>query len=295
MAYSGSVYRASSYSTRLIGFHKLPKSYKIYNNFNNGVFVNGWFGRIVGFFIGWALAGPAGALFGVLLGNLIDRKHLRRHYYSQAEHKYIQETYFRATFQVMGHVAKSDGRVTENEIRAARTVMDRMRLTKAQRQRAISYFRAGKAASFNLDRTLDELLRSCQRQKILLQMFAEIQFNAAKADGLDSAKKRQVLEIICQRLGYRPRFHHQNQNYYQQQNTHQSRQQSSTPLDYQLLEIPVSASNSDIKRAYRRQMSRNHPDKLIAQGLPEEMIKIATNKTQKISAAYERIRQARGF
>jgi len=41
-------------------------------------------------------------------------------------------------------------------------------------------------------------------------------------------------------------------------------------------------------------MSQHHPDKLLAQGLPEEMIKVATEKTRDIRGAYERIREARG-
>ena len=50
-----------------------------------------------------------------------------------------------------------------------------------------------------------------------------------------------------------------------------------------------------MKRAYRKQMSQNHPDKLVSRGLPESMLEIAKQKTQAIQAAYERIRVARGI
>ena len=63
--------------------------------------------------------------------------------------------------------------------------------------------------------------------------------------------------------------------------------------DYALLELNASATDADLKRAYRRLMSRHHPDKLIARGLPEEMVKVATEQTQAIKAAYERIKAAR--
>lgn len=253
-----------------------------------------FFGRIFGFFFGWYLAGPGGAFIGLLLGNIVDRSVYRGYYYSQAEQRFIQDTYFRVTFQVMGHVAKSDGRVSENEIRAASNVMDRMRLNPNQRQLAIKFFNEGKEPDFNLSRTLDELVQRCHRQKVLLQMFVEIQFNAAKTDGLDSHNKRRILEIICQRLGYRPVFYYQ--GYGKREGTKfQTESQQTLQSDYQLLELSQNASVADIKRAYRKQMSRNHPDKLIAQGLPDEMIRIATNKTQQIRAAYERIRQAKGF
>ena len=56
---------------------------------------------------------------------------------------------------------------------------------------------------------------------------------------------------------------------------------------YAILNISPSANDSEVKRAYRKLISQHHPDKLISKGLPEEMMKIATQKTQEIRAAYE--------
>ena len=56
---------------------------------------------------------------------------------------------------------------------------------------------------------------------------------------------------------------------------------------------PTNDSMETIKIAYRKLMSENHPDKLIAKGLPEEMLKVATEKTQQISAAYDLIKSSR--
>ena len=54
-----------------------------------------------------------------------------------------------------------------------------------------------------------------------------------------------------------------------------------------------SENDADLKKAYRRLMSQHHPDKLVAKGLPEQLIKDATEKTQQIKAAYELIRKSR--
>ena len=62
---------------------------------------------------------------------------------------------------------------------------------------------------------------------------------------------------------------------------------------YQLLGVSSDSSDSEIKRAYRKLMSRHHPDKLVAKGLPEEMMQMATQKTQDIKAAYEMIKASR--
>ncbi len=56
-----------------------------------------------------------------------------------------------------------------------------------------------------------------------------------------------------------------------------------------------SASDQEVKKAYRKLMSENHPDKLAARGVPEEMIRMATEKTAEISKAYEMIKESRVF
>ena len=62
-----------------------------------------------------------------------------------------------------------------------------------------------------------------------------------------------------------------------------------------MLGVAPTASDAEVKRAYRKLMSENHPDKLVARGLPESMLEVAKQKTQAIQAAWERIREARGL
>ncbi|HET7131017.1 MAG TPA: DnaJ domain-containing protein, partial [Gammaproteobacteria bacterium] len=64
---------------------------------------------------------------------------------------------------------------------------------------------------------------------------------------------------------------------------------------YRALGVAASASNEEVKTAYRRLMNRHHPDKLVARGLPESMIGVAEQKTHEIRAAYEKIKAKRGF
>ena len=60
-----------------------------------------------------------------------------------------------------------------------------------------------------------------------------------------------------------------------------------------MLGVEPDSTEAEVKKAYRRLMSQHHPDKLVAKGLPEEMMKLAKEKTQEISAAYELIKEAR--
>lgn len=261
-----------------------------------------WWGKVLGAVFGYLIAGPFGALLGILVGNVFD-KGLGQTWVNQrlqAEHSTkAQHAFFTSSFLVMGHVAKADGRVSEDEIRLARDVMKRMQLNDVQKRQAIAYFTKGKQPQFNLNKALDDLMSHCGQHRLLLKTFLDIQYQAAMADGKLGPNKQKILATICHRLGFAPIFG-QYQRYYdwgsnKNQSFHDKGPTSSLEQAYALLEITPKASKSEVKKAYRKLMGQNHPDKLIAQGLPEEMIKIATDKTQKIQSAYDKICKARGF
>ena len=275
-----------------------------------------WWGKIIGAFLGYLIAGPAGALIGVLVGNFFD-KGLAEHfssphwYYHAEKREEVQKIFFEATFAVMGNIAKSDGRVSEQEIRMAETLMDEMGLNSEQRKIAICYFNEGKSTNYNIRRILFSLKSTSGDNPELLKLFIDIQYRAAQIDGL-STQKLETMNIIFQSLGFAPlnqqyRFYQDFMNrsssysYHSSSSSGQQQQGNYQPplslLDqaFAILEVSPKASKQEVKRAYRRLMSRNHPDKLIAKGLPEEMIKIANEKTQKISKAYEQICEHKGW
>lgn len=273
--------------------------------------MNIW-GKLIGGFFGFLLAGPLGLLLGVFIGHLFDRGFSRNQgwTFSSVNPTVAQQVFFDSTFLVMGHIAKLDGRVSEAEIQAARTIMNRLGLTEAMRQKAIELFNQGKQSDFDLEKTLKQLAQTCHRNKVLLKLFVEIQMQTALAEQPISRKKQQVLQKICQNLGFAPLnfsfFEHifnfeqafRQQSNQQQQGHYQSshsRHQLNLQDAYAILGVSEGATPTEIKKAYRKQMSQHHPDKLLAKGLPEEMIKIATEKTQNIKAAYDRICAAKGI
>ncbi len=274
-----------------------------------------WWGKLCGAFFGYLIGGPGGALLGLLVGNLFDRgifQHFTQpHWFYHAEKReQVQKVFFEATFSVMGHLAKADGRISEQEIELAKQLMDEMQLNRAKKTLAKKFFREGKDPSFNLANCLAALKENCSDNPELLKLFMDIQYRAAQTDGF-SQLKLQALDSIFKHLGFAPlyqqhRFYEDlGPNYYsakkdQHQHSHQQRRSYSSPPSslteaYSILEIGPTANKQEIKRAYRRLMSRNHPDKLIAQGLPEQMIKIANGKTQRIRKAYEQICASKGW
>lgn len=268
-----------------------------------------WTGKIVGSLIGLALGNPFLIIAGLLLGHLFDigwfAKWFGMSHLGGGVHNRVQGVFFNSTFKVMGFLAKSDGRVSENEIRFAEQVMREMSLDAAMRTEAIRLFNEGKSSGFDVDATLVELRQVCWSKPSLLKVFIEIQIKIAHVDGdILSPAKRQALEYVCRQLGIAGfNFNQFDQRYRAQQSYQRYQQSYQRPNDprahlseaYAVLGVDATVSDADLKKAYRRLMSQNHPDKLMAKGLPPEMIKLATQKTQQIKKAYEQVCKARGI
>lgn len=281
------------------------------------------FGKILGTFFGFLFGGPFGAVFGLFIGHQFDKaRRLRQAGFnssfgsgpSQAER---QEEFFKAAFAVMGHVAKAKGQVTREEIQLATTMMERMNLHGQQRKAAQDAFREGKESDFPLETVLERVRISSAGRFDLMQFFLELQISAAFADGDIHPSERNVLHKIARGLGFsseqlEQRLRMQEAAFRFQQggfggqsgggHSHHSGsswQQASTAEQlsdaFKLLGVDGSADSKTVKRAYRKLMNEHHPDKLMAKGLPPEMMNVAKEKAQEIQNAYDLIKKAKGF
>jgi len=255
-----------------------------------------WWGKVVGGTFGFMLGGPLGALMGVSLGNYFDGGlNAQSSRLGLGETERVQSAFFTTTFALMGYVAKSDGKVTRDEIVVAERVMSQMRLNTQQREVAIKLFNEGKRKDFPLEEILTQFRRESVRRSSLVQMLLEIVAATALADGTLHSQERKTLELIASKLGVgRARLDAVLARVSGQAGFESADEnRSKLAAAYALLAIESTASMEEVKRAYRRQMSQHHPDKLVAKGLPEEMIDIATRKTQDIKTAYDLIRKTR--
>jgi DnaJ like chaperone protein len=215
----------------------------------------------------------------------------------------IPDEFFRTTFELMGHVAKSDGRVTEAEIDAARRLMREMNLGEREISAAIACFRAGKAAAYDAELGVERLREACGQRYDLLRAFMELQLRAALAGNGLSPPARAVLMRVAERLGMSGlEFAYMEASLRARQRTRSTSSAGSGRHGagslaecYAELEVDADITDQEVTKAYRRQMSRHHPDKLVANGLPESMAQMAKEKTQRIQEAYEGIRTARGM
>jgi len=250
---------------------------------------------------GFLIGGYLGAIIGLIIGHQIDRALIQfggglPPGLGGVGHAGIQQVFFETTFSVMGHVAKADGRVSEQEIALARQIMAQMGLSEASRLRAIELFSAGKQADFDLESTLIRFHHATQLARNLRMIFLEVQLHAAYADGQVADAERQLLQHLANRLGFSVADLNRLESMIRaERHTGGKVEQVSLDDAYAILNLTTSATDSEVKRAYRKLTNQHHPDKLVAKGLPDDMMKLAEAKTHEIRAAYERIKQARGF
>lgn len=272
-------------------------------------------GKVFGAIIGFILYGPVGIILGLVFGQIFDNG-MRSVLRLPSHAAEVRMVYFKTVFQAMGYISKADGVVSENEIRAARDVMlHYFRLNKQQTLAAINYFNEGKLAHFNIKWCLRKFNATCGRYRDLRKYFLEILVKAAMADNVLRESQRGRLVYICSTLGIslddleaQLRFygynayqqqswqHTTNNNYNYRSSNQRARTQAEDSLAaaYRLLGVAASDSDKTIKSAYRKMVSKYHPDKLVSQGLPPEMMEIAKEKTQQITVAYDLIMRSRG-
>lgn len=261
-------------------------------------------GKLIGFLFGLLIGNIPGALLGLWLGHLVDRKLAHAWRFnkdSQAEFLY-------ATFATMGHIAKSSGRVSAEEIRLAEQLMAQMRLQGEQKAEAQQAFRDGKESDFPLAETLRRFRAQVRDSRNLLRFFMEVQLQLAFADGELHPAERRLLHFVAGELGFssaeleqllafaEAQLHMFRNGQRAGSGRHQQRPAEDRLRDaYRILEVEAGADDATVKKAYRRQMSKHHPDKLVAQGLPKEMMELAKEKAQDIQQAWETIRAVRNI
>jgi DnaJ like chaperone protein len=265
-----------------------------------------WTGKVFGGVVGMLAGGIPGAAIGALLGHLFDDASATE----QEEYKgprvtaaETAEQFFRSTFRIMGHVAKSDGRVSEQEIAAARSVMTALRLDSMQIAVAIEEFTRGKNPGFDLATELARMKRAFAGRADLVRTFIEIQVRAALAGNNLEGPARKYVKRVAANLGMsefevaqiEAVLRIQRGNFRREQHRPAADGARQLTLAYQVLEVAATASNEEVEKAYRRQLSRHHPDKLKANGLPESMVEHAKERTQQIIEAWELIKERRGI
>jgi len=258
-----------------------------------------WWGKLAGGLAGLATGRPLFALLGVILGHQFDRGYAKWRETRSGPARLPAE-YLRITFETMGHLAKADGRVSEAEIGAARRIMHELGLAADDTRAAIEWFNQGKRADYPLRGRLQRLAALAGRDGDPGRAFLRLQLQVALADGRIHSRERALLWTMAGEFGIgRVEFAQMEALLRAQRGFARSErgrtERRIAARAYEVLGLAESASDGDIKQAYRRLMNRYHPDKLASKDMSAEELAGAQERTRQIRNAYETLKTRRGF
>ncbi|MBD3669448.1 MAG: co-chaperone DjlA [Gammaproteobacteria bacterium] len=213
-------------------------------------------------------------------------------YFYPHDDRKTRNAFFASAYSVMGHLAKSDGRVCEDEITMAEKIMERMQLSLKQKQHAIKLFNHGKETDFDLERILQRLKKDLAR-RALIRHFIDIQLKLAYSDGDLQHPERQLLKGIVNQL----EFNRLEYEHLEREVKNELLDPSRVSLNeaYSLLGVQYDASDDELRTVYRRLMGQVHPDRLHANNLSAEELRLASERAHRIKTAYEQVKKVRGF
>ncbi len=270
-----------------------------------------YWGRIIGTFLG-ALLGvllvsPVLKILSVAAGYFAGRQFDRgfaaqRQAFNDmgAGSGRVADEYARALFLCMGHLAKADGRVSEEEIRAARLVMHRLNLSPAQVRKAVHWFDEGKLPGFPLVQTVRELRRVHARRADQRVLFVRLLLEVVLAGSRLRTRERTLIWTVCTELDIgRVELAQLEAMILAQKGFRRSPAGTADTARlrraYTTLGVDESSTNDEIKRAYRRLMNRNHPDKIAGDNPDESTVAEAQRRTREIRGAYEMLKARRSI
>ncbi len=258
-------------------------------------------------------------------GGIASKARLKERVAQRKRREFIKENreqigsyYFKTTFLLAGHVSAADGIVCQGERRKLNQRFVALKLDDEQIQVANDYFQQGQCADFNVGVALDEFVRMCGDIPALCESLLTTQCMFAEASGEVSMAEFRIIECVAKRLDLQRQFdellaefklraevhaeeiaREKMQERLRQRDKRRSEaekervnkklspEKRNLKLAFAVLGLGENASITEIKRAYRAQIKRHHPDTLLANGYPEELLIEATKRSAEINKAYK--------
>ncbi len=265
-----------------------------------------WIGKVIGGTVGLVIGGPLGMVAGAAFGHMIDKSadqeyipHQKRtgenrfyihqggKVFAGEELYQAQMVFFVGTFSMLAKLAKADGAVSDNERRKVQEFIEQdLRLTGESRDAAYRIFETALSERGTFEEFALQYYQQFSSEPHMLEMVSDILYRVAAADGRITPAEEQLINMAAHIFRLSRGFMGGLRAKYMGKRAESS---------YAVLGVSPSATNEEVKRAYRKQVSDYHPDKIASKGLPDEFITFAHEKFREIQEAYEQVRKERGL
>ena len=239
-------------------------------------------GKVLGGAAGFAIGGPLGALIGAGAGHLVDKARASAFAAVVDDDPTKQVGFTIAVIALGAKLAKADGVVTPDEIRAFRRVF---KVAPEESSNVARVFNMARKSTAGYEPYAKQVAGMFRYNPAVLEELLNCLFIIAKADGSVHEDELAYLQNVSAIFGFSEgdfvRIREENIGF-----------DGADP--YTILGVAHDAEDDAVKSAYRKLVRENHPDTLIAQGMPEEFVEVANEKLAAVNAAYDKICAARG-
>jgi DnaJ like chaperone protein len=238
------------------------------------------FGKWLGGGLGFALGGPIGGMLGFLVGTAIDETTSHNPMYSDAPSRAAQGDFGMSLLVLIAAVMKADGKVLKSELDYVKQFFVNQFGTESAKQ-ALLVLKDILKKEIPV-REVSQQIRSNMDYSSRLQLM-HLLFNLSIADSAISKEELEVLEKIAVNMGVAERDYLSIKNMFIPE----------TDSSYKILEIERSATDEEVKKAFRRMAMKYHPDRVSHLG--EEFKKTADEKIKSVNEAYDKIKKERNL